>query len=472
MSSAVASPHTPRLRAPILALVTLCAAAAVWALTDGLSGDGRLTLCVSAAAIAAWVSGRFDDTYVALLAATALVAGGVVAEEVLFSSLGDSTIWLLIGSFIVARAFTESGLGERLTALVLAGAGTIRSVAYRVAAALSLTTFAIPATSGRAALAVPVFVALSRRIGDARVSRALAILCPTVILLSAAASLLGAAAHVIADELIATIAGEGLGFVRWMILGAPFAAVSVIMSTGVVLRLFLRREERQALVTPADHDRRPLSGRERLVLGVVGAQIAGWLTEPLHAVDPALVALAGALVVSFPRSESAGLARAIDGIPWSLLVFLAATLVLGEALVDSGAAPWLVAGAVGEVGPGTPAAVLVGAVIVLGLLSHLVIGSRSARSTVITPLVILAATPTGVDPTALAFCATIAAGYCLTLTASAKPVAIFAATGEPGYSARDLQLLSLVLIPLHACLLAVFAAWVWPALGLPVLRSA
>ena len=70
-----------------------------------------------------------------------------------------------------------------------------------------------------------------------------------------------------------------------------------------------------------------------------------------------------------------------------------------------------------------------------------------------------------------ALASTAAAGFCHTLPASAKPVALFAEPpdGVPTFVPGDLLRLSAVLAPLSAALVLLFALAVWPLLGVPVL---
>ncbi|GHJ93577.1 hypothetical protein SNE510_30960 [Streptomyces sp. NE5-10] len=95
------------------------------------------------------------------------------------------------------------------------------------AAALVVTAFAVPATSGRAALALPVFLALAHALaGRRRLVVMPALLFPTVVLLSAVATLIGAGAHLITVGVLLEQTGESIGFTRWLLLGLPLAVVS------------------------------------------------------------------------------------------------------------------------------------------------------------------------------------------------------------------------------------------------------
>jgi solute carrier family 13 (sodium-dependent dicarboxylate transporter), member 2/3/5 len=72
---------------------------------------------------------------------------------------------------------------------------------------------------------------------------------------------------------------------------------------------------------------------------------------------------------------------------------------------------------------GSPVVTLV-AVVAVSAAAHLVVQSPSARSTVLVPMVLVTATAVGLNPVA-ALASTAAAGFCLTLTSSAKPVTMF-----------------------------------------------
>ncbi|MBY6436146.1 anion permease [Rhodococcus kroppenstedtii] len=468
----------PRLPVPaaVGALVVLLSGLAVVnaGVTGALGADGVVTLLVFLVAVWMWIFAPVDDTYVALGAALALVIAGPVDTETFTRTLGDQIIWLLVGSFVIAAAVTASGLSSRVAARVLVLARTPRHLVHAVTATLLLTTFAVPSTSGRAALALPVFLALAAALRHRRsLVLTLALVFPAVILFSAVGSLLGAGAHLITSEIVRTATGAGFEFLHWMLLGLPLAVVWSHLAAEIALSLFTDRAERRTplALTRGDlgADAGPLTTAQRRVTAVLVVVVAAWCTEPLHGIDPAIVAMTGALVAAAPAVGATTLPAAVKTVPWSLLLFMAATLCLGVALTGSGAAQWLadsVFGPLGGLGSSAAAAFVV-TVVIVSLVSHLVVQSRSARSAVLIPLVVATAPTFGIDPAAAAFASTAAAGFCLTLTSSAKPVAMFAATDTvPGYDARHLLRLSAALAPVSLALVLACAVWLWPMLGL------
>ncbi|MEG3626285.1 SLC13 family permease [Streptomyces poriticola] len=470
---------TPNLRltTALCTALSLCALLAVPAGFPGLSGDARLTLAVFALATCAWIGTPVDDTYIALGAGLALTATGVISSDTLFGTLGDSTVWLLICAFVLAAAVTGTGLAGRAAAFLVGGARTVRQLVHLTTAALVVTAFAVPATSGRAALALPVFLALARALADRRrLVVMLALLFPTVILLSAVATLIGAGAHLITVSVLWEATGHRIGFTEWLLLGLPLAAASSHLAAETVLWTTTRRADRRGPVriTAEEiqrHSENPVTGcwtqPEKRCALLLATVVALWCSEPLHRVPPAVVALIGAVVAASPALGTVRLKDALRTVPWSLLLFMAATMAMGVALADSGAATWLVSGLPVDIGPG----VFLAVVVTVSTAAHLVLQSRSARASVLVPLVVAAAVGAGVNPVAAALASTAAAGFCHTLPASAKPVTLFAELpGTPTYTPRDLLRLSAVLAPLTAALVLLFATAVWPLLGVPVTR--
>ncbi|WP_406210504.1 SLC13 family permease [Streptomyces sp. NBC_01017] len=464
-----------RLGVGLCVAFSLCALLAVPGNFAGLGADARLTLAVFALATCAWIATPVDDTYIALGAGLALTVTGVISSDTLFGTLGDSTVWLLICAFVLAAAVTRTGLAGRAAAFLVGGARTVRQLVHLTTAALVVTAFAVPATSGRAALALPVFLALAKALADRRrLVVMLALLFPTVILLSAVATLIGAGAHLITVSVLWQATGDRIGFTEWLLLGLPLAVASSHLAAEAVLLTTTRRADRKGPVriTPEqiqEHSDEPVTGpwsqAEKRCALLLGTVVVLWCSEPLHRVPPAVVALIGAVVAASPALGTVHLKDALKTVPWSLLLFMAATMAMGVALADSGAAEWLVA----ELPTGVSPLLFLAVVIAISTAAHLVLQSRSARSSVLVPLVVAAAVGAGVNPVAAALASTAAAGYCHTLPASAKPVTLFSdLPGTPTYTPRDLLRLSAVLAPLTAALVLLFAVAVWPLLGVPL----
>ncbi|WP_257158411.1 SLC13 family permease [Corynebacterium cystitidis] len=462
---------TPKL---VIQIISAVAIVLFWLMPTSMEPEARTTLAVFAAAIWFWIFSSVPDTYVALVAVSAVVLLDIISVEAMFAPLGHDTTWLLIGAFILSTAITTSGLAHRAAVALTVGVSSPRALVHLLTFATVLTAFAVPATSGRAALILPVIITIASVV-PAWLRRVLAIGLPSVVLFSAVATLIGAGAHLITNQVLA---GNGFGeisFTRWIVLGFPYALIVSHLAAELIYLTFSTAEQRKEQISitrrklTRDH---PLSKRmqrsEVMALSILATAILLWFTENLHGIPPALVAILAALLASSPAIGITDFASAIKKVPWNLLLFMAATVALAQALTQSGAARALANMAFGNL----PGWLYIIVVILVSTAAHLVIQSRSARSAVLIPIIIATAPAAGVNPVAAAFISTAAAGFCHTLPASAKPLTIFRGEDDnPRFNNQELLRASATLAPMFIVVTLLFTFFVWPTLGLPLSNS-
>jgi di/tricarboxylate transporter len=451
----------------IAAVLAFGAGAGVFWGLSSLEPAARWALLIFAGAIIAWTVLDFDETPVALVGAIALMAAGATSLERFYAGLGDDFIWLLIGAFILAAVLQASGLAERWALKMVAGAATPAALMRRLTWFIIATAFVVPSTSGRAALLLPVFLALLQVLPQARQGRALALLFPSVILLSACVSMLGAGAHLVALDFMDRLGSQVPGFLGWLWLAGPFGVASSLLACELILALYLRRDERAMAIVLPPPDAAPLTRQQWSVVAITAATLLAWATSDWHGVDAPMVAVCGALLATVKALTGSELKTTLKKVEWNLVIFMAATMIMGEALVDSGAAAALARALVSVVPLASLPPVLgLALASLLALLAHLVVTSRTARATVLIPVVALPFAAAGYNPALLVFLLAVGSGFCQTLMVSAKPVAMFAGEHREHYGPRDLAGLSLALLPGLWILLVFFAAVAWPLLGL------
>ncbi|WP_299961742.1 SLC13 family permease [uncultured Roseobacter sp.] len=443
--------------------LALVAVVLFWTLPETLSPGGRSALTITAFAVIGWTMTRLPDSLVAIAAALALVLTGTLPEDRLFASLGRDLVWLLVAAFVIASVLKSSGLMELLVARALLPFRTFVSVAYVLTLLIACTAFFIPSTSGRAALLLPVFLALAAQLPDPRLIRPLALLFPTVILISAGGSLLGAGAHLIAVDAISQSGGATIGYLEWITLGLPASLLSCLLATALILWLFVPRDLQNApLVLQRPTGR--LTAHQKRLAAVLVMLLGLWTTAGLHNVSIVLIALAGALVLlsrPFTDRKTKEIFRDVD---MELILYLTATIVIADAIIVTGADRWLADGML-SVLPETLArnrAVAIGFMTLTAVLSHLVITSRSARAAVLIPAVALPIAAFGHDPVLIVMVAVLGTGFCQTMMASAKPVAIYGGLEQPTFDQRDLFRLAVPLMPAVAMPLVLVAVTLWP----------
>lgn len=460
------------------ALVLMSIAATLVLLPQPLDYSARLSLFVFAAAAILWTTTSLNAAYVALGGVLILAVGGAIEQEDLFETLESDVVWLMIGAFILGAAVQSSGLASRLTDAVGRHSRTVGGMMWLATIVLIPLSFLIPSTSGRAAVSLPLFRTVSDALGNRRVTRALALLIPTVILVSTISSLVGAGSHLIANELLdetldrayGSDAGDqsGVGFGQWLIYGLPFGIAASLISAFAVTRLFLNRRERHLPLSFEAAERKPLSAKEKRTIAVVAVMVALWLTESLHPLAVATVSILGAFALTLPGAGVIAWKDGLKAVGWNLILFVGAALALGEALIETGAAQWLI-GRIFElsgIADGGSILLILCGITVISLTSHIYLTSHAARAAALIPPFLFLGLQLDLNLTAVMFLATVGMDYCLTFPVSSKALLMFQELDRETWVPADLMRLSAVLLPAHAVLMLLFYLLYWQHVGL------
>jgi sodium-dependent dicarboxylate transporter 2/3/5 len=455
---------------PALAAATGIAAL-IWFGTPGLTSAGRATLLIFALAMIGWVMTKADDVTIALAAALALVAAGVVTPSTFYMALGSELIWLMIATFTISEVLRHSTLAERAASYALRRVRTVRGMFHALAAIVFVTAFVMPSPSARAALFLPIYLAVTDLLKSAPISKGLALLFPSVILLSSAGVLTGSGAHLLALDLLSQAApAERIDYLQWLMLALPIALASCLAATELILWIFVRPSAQAPLALELPKPGR-LSASQWFVTWVILTTVMAWVTTPWHGVSMGIVAIAAAVLLTQHQLSGVGMKTAVRGVEWTLVLFFAATVLLGQAIVSSGAGKWLADSLLGHWNPTgalAPLAIAFG-VSAVALLSHLVVVSRSARAAILVPTFALPLADLGYSAPALVLLTVIGTGFCQTLPISSKTVTLFSQrTDGDALQTVDFVRLAVALLPVMLGLMLVFSLAIWPHLGFPL----
>lgn len=462
-----------RLRSPaVLELVrpatSLVVIGVLVLLPRSLVDDARAALFAFAAAVVLWSMTSLPTAWTALVSVLLLVGLGGAEQDALYDALASDVVWLMIGAFVIGGAVQASGLAARLTRLACGDGTSVGRVMWRVTFVLLPLSVLIPSTSGRAAVMMPVYRSLVAAGAGRAATRALALLIPTVILVSTISTLVGAGSHLVANDLLEQVSGERVSFLQWALWGVPFGLAASVVACWVVQRLFLAGADRAETLTVAAPERSSYSSAERRTLFVVVALVLLWSTEAVHGVEIAFVAVMGAVALTAPSVGVLSWKKGVSAVSWNLVVFVGAALVLGEALIETGAAQWIIEGlfAVSGIAEADSTFLVLLILALLTLTSHVYMTSHAARAAALVPAVLFLGQSLDLDLRAVMFISTVGMDYCLTFAVSSKALLMFSELDDETFEPPDLLKLSAVMFVAHVVLIVAFYLGYWRLVGL------
>ncbi|NYF23327.1 SLC13 family permease [Sporosarcina sp. JAI121] len=442
-------------------------------LIKNLNYDAKISLFAFLSAMTLWIFTKIPAGFIAISLLVFIVLMKAGSQELLYHSLAEEVVWLMVGSFIIGEAVKQSGLADRLTQSILRKSTNKNSVLFGVTSVLFASAFFIPSTSGRAALSMPIIKQLGRKFSSEEQSM-LAVLAPIVILMSTSATLIGAGSHLIGIGLLESTSGQTISYIQWFIWGVPFAVVATIFTAVIIKWLMwpknVPKHMENALPEEAVVAKKAMNAKEKKTVILITLLIIGWMTESIHGYDIAFVTMIGAVLVMLPTFGVISWKNGMKSVSWNLVIFVAAATALGKVLVDTGAVGWIekellsVLGLVGNANEW----MIVLIIAIVTTTSHLYITSHTTRAVVFIPGLLLFSETIGVNPATVVFLSLIGMNYCVTFPVSSKALLLFFEEGEVSFDAKHLLKISAVLMPLYIVTIVVFyfTFWKWTGMGL------
>lgn len=354
MSEAIGTPldrsgrRLKPIRAPLLiAVVTTIIGLVLVVMPPGAVGpeQGRaagLALIV----IGLWATALLPEHLTSLLFFLLAMLWGVAPSRVIFSGFASSAFWMIFAGLVIALAVRSTGLSERIahSIAIRLDRGYAGLISGMVAVGIVLG-FLMPSSMARVVLLVPVTIALAEAFGFEVGSKgrtglvmaatfgtfvpAFAILpanIPNMVLVGSAETQFD----------IAPLYGEYL-LLHFPVLGLAKSAVIV----GLIL---WRYPDQPKPYTQRKKASAPLSWAEWEITGVLVLALAFWMSDFLHHISPAWIALAAALFLLMPRVGLVSPGQFNSEINFSSLFFVAGVLGLGAFISYTGVGAHLAAG--------------------------------------------------------------------------------------------------------------------------------
>jgi anion transporter len=438
---------------------------------NDLDYQAKVALFAFLSAMILWIATKVPAGFVATALIVFIIIMNGAEEDILYQSLSEEVVWLMVGSFIIGEAVKESGLATRLTLLILSKASNKSKLLLGVCSVLFSTAFFIPSTSGRAALSMPILSQLSKKFTD-KEKGVIALIAPIIILMSTSAALIGAGSHLIGIGLLESTVNQSISYVEWFIWALPFTLVITFISYIITKWLLWPKDSIDNLedfeANETIHFQKEMSDKEKKTFILLFLLFIGWVTETIHGYDIAFITMAGAVIVMMPNYGIISWKQGIKSVSWNLILFVAAATALGSMLVETGVVQWIEEVMLNFLNlfVGAPEWFLVFIILLVTVTSHLYITSHTTRAIVFIPVLLLFSETIGLNPTTVVFLGLIGMNYCVTVPVSSKALLLFYEEGEITYEANNLLKISAILMPFYILIMMLFYFFYWQWMGL------
>lgn len=345
---------------------------------------------------------------------------GPHAWEKYLNPVASPVLVLFFGGFFMAMAATKHGFDVRLARAFITPFGnkpTMLLLGIILTTALFSMFMSNTATTAMMiAIIGPIFLEISDR---PQTRKMLVLAVPFAANIGGMGTIIGTPPNAVAASVLHQIDGGkyAISFIEWMMIGVPIVLVLLVILWGVLILVFRPRREPLAVTFP---DVVEVTPALMFVVIVFVVTITMWLTQPLHGIPSAVVAMLPiGLFPVFGILDRDDLKR----IDWDIMILVAGGMTLGVAMKETGLSDILVESIPFATLP-MLALLAVIAVVSIALSNFM---SHTSASNMLIPIVTSIAT---ISPRVGALVVALSCSIAMSLPISTPPNAIAFATRE------------------------------------------
>jgi solute carrier family 13 (sodium-dependent dicarboxylate transporter), member 2/3/5 len=466
---------------PIAIVAALVAAAVIIMLPtpEGLTPVGQRTAALFIAALILWSTEAIPIAVTSLLA---IVIQPLLAISELGPAMSASmspVFFFVLVMFIIALAWTKTGLARRFALWMLSKAGNSSTRAVYVfvfgTGALSMIVSDVPAAAIFLAIALGIFAKLGLEPGQgSRFGKAIMLGIPIAALIGGVGTPAGSSINLLGLEIIVQQGGERIAFVEWMAIGVPMVLILLPVAAWVLLKFFPPEFETIGALQDIEDDRKamgPISAPEWKLMILMGTMLTLWILSSWPELFPAplrplsnifLVAVLGGCVMFMPGMNFFTWKEAQRATGWEVLLLLFAVTSMGAVSSSSGLAQWLVDVTLGDVA-GWHMIWILAVISIFTVVIHLMLPIAPVINAVMIPPIMILGTAAGFDPVLFALPVIFTASCAFLLPLDAVPLVTF---GKGYYKMFDMLAPGTVISIVWVILMTALMLIMGPIIGL------
>lgn len=366
---------------------------------EGLSPQGKMCLGLTLMTVVFWAFQIVQSGYASGLYLALLVIFNVAEPAVVFSPWIGSTMYLVVGAYLIASAVKSSGLGERIAyGFIIRFVNSYKSIIISIFILTFILSILIPHPWPRAFLIMSVMAVV---IKSAKVPKEDAVKIGfTVFSSSVPVSMIFLTGDSVINPLAVQASGAAISWVQWFVyMGPPNIAASVITC---ILILVLFKPTQEIIINKEEMKEKlsalgPMSIIEKRTIIWLAIAVVLWMTDSIHGINIGWITLLIAMLMSFPTIGEILTPKQWGEVPVHVLLFLTAAMTIGKVGGVTGMNTWIAETILPSSIPANPyiLAIII-ALISMGI--HMVLGSVIAVMGIAIPALLIFTEPMGISP--------------------------------------------------------------------------
>lgn len=366
---------------------------------ENISSQGKMCLGLTLMTVVFWAFQIVQSGYASGLYLALLVIFQVAEPAVVFSPWIGSTMYLVMGAYLIASAVKSSGLGERIAyKFIIKFVSSYKSIIISIFVLTFILSILIPHPWPRAFLIMSVMAVV---IKSAKIPKEDASKIGFTVFASAVpVSMIFLTGDSVINPLAVQTSGVAISWIQWFVYMGPPGIAASILTCILILILFKPTKEveiNKEAVKGKLNALGPLSKIEKRTIVWLAIAVMLWMTDSIHGINIGWITLLIAMLMSFPVVGEILTPKQWSEVPIHVLLFLTAAMTIGKVGAVTGMNTWIAETILPSTIPSNPFVLaLIISVISIGI--HMFLGSVVAVLGIAIPALLIFTQPMGISP--------------------------------------------------------------------------
>jgi sodium-dependent dicarboxylate transporter 2/3/5 len=318
--------------------------------SEALSHAGATSIGLLLALVVLWITAALPLGIVAMLLVILMPLLGVVENlTAAMSGFANSVVFFVIAIFAMPVIMLKTNWGVRLINILLNWTGpNSRKLVLGfmvVTTAISTIMADVPTTVLFMGFAYTILRAINAEPGKTNLGKCLMIGIPVAAVTGGVATPAGSSFNVVAMSIMQQVTGTSISFLDWVVVGLPVAIIMTPITWFFITQLIKPEPITEAAfgeIRRRGEEAKQIKPYEIKVLAIIVGLVALWIAGNwVPALNVTTVAVVGLGVMFLPGMNLLTWKELQSGIPWGIVIMIAAILGIGGAVASTGAAKFL-----------------------------------------------------------------------------------------------------------------------------------
>lgn len=434
-------------------------------LLEGLKPEGQKAIAIFLLCLILWVSNTMPLAITSLFAIVLVPVMDVMPKKETYALFGNEAVFFILGAFILAGAIMHSGLSNRIALTIMNRFGQsprklLLSI-FLLAAGLSF----LMSEHAVAAMLFPIVLEISKglglRPGRSNYGKLLFFALAWGCVIGGVGTFLGGARVPLAIGILKETTGGTIDFVEYTVAVFPLVAIMLLAGYFLLTRFFPIDvegvESAHQVLSKRLKNLGRMSYNEYAVGTVMAITFLAWvfLGRGFGLATVALSSVVALFILKLVRWRDIE-----EYVNWGVILMYGGAIILGTALDKSGAASWIVNGAIGRLASAPWTVFAIFSFLSIFLTEAM---SNAAVIAILLPVSIGMADKLSMDPAVVTYSIAVPAGLAFMFPMSTPANAI--AVSSNYISIRDMVKGGFIMCIVAWLVFNLVAAFYWPLIG-------